>query len=518
MITKGAIAAGNPETAAAAATVLENGGNAFDAALAALCAACITEPVLASLGGGGFLLARREGGEPVLYDFFAQTPRERRPGDDVDFFPIVADFGTAQQEFHIGMGSIATPGMVKGLFAVHRQLGSMPMARIVEPAVALARNGVPFHPLQAYIFEIVSPIYVSDPSCMKVFGSREKPGRLAGEGEMITSPGFADALGALAAEGEDLFYRGEIGRQLTADCRRLGGHLTMEDLESYRAVTREPLCLKVGGAHMFTNPPPSTGGILIAFALELLGDTGLGDIRHDSVELLRRLASAMALTNKARIDSGLRGVGGDAAGVLLDPEFVDVYRRQVLGRPTALRGTTQISVIDARGNAASLTLSNGEGCGYMVPGTGIVLNNLLGEEDINPHGFHRWPLDTRMCSMMAPSLIEGADGVVAALGSGGSNRIRTAILQVLLNLLEFGMTVEDAVMSPRIHFENDLLSIEPGFPEGDIAALSSVFPNMEKWRERNLFFGGVHTVQFDPRAGSFAGAGDIRRGGVTVTV
>ena len=182
MITKGAIAAGNPETAAAAATVLENGGNAFDAALAALCAACITEPVLASLGGGGFLLARREGGEPVLYDFFAQTPRERRPGDDVDFFPIVADFGTAQQEFHIGMGSIATPGMVKGLFAVHRQLGSMPMARIVEPAVALARNGVPFHPLQAYIFEIVSPIYVSDPSCMKVFGSREKPGRLAGEG------------------------------------------------------------------------------------------------------------------------------------------------------------------------------------------------------------------------------------------------------------------------------------------------------------------------------------------------
>ena len=518
MTAKGAIAAGNPETAAAAATILEEGGNAFDAALAALCAACITEPVLASLGGGGFLLARREGAEPVLYDFFAQTPKKRIPGDGVDFFPILADFGTAQQEFHIGMGSIATPGMVKGLFAVHRQLGSLPMARIVEPATALARNGVPFHPLQAYIFEIVSPIYISDPACMEVFGSREKPGQLVGEGEMVSSPGFADALEALAAEGEDLFYRGDIGRQLTADCRRRGGHLTMEDLENYRVAMRDPLRLEVGGARVFTNPPPSSGGILIAFALELLRDAALGETRHGSVEHLRRLASAMALTNKARVDSGLHDAGEDAAGTLLDPEFVDMYRRQVLGRPTALRGTTQISVIDARGNAASLTLSNGEGCGYMVPGTGIVLNNLLGEEDINPHGFHRWPRDVRMCSMMAPSLVERADGVIAALGSGGSNRIRTAILQVLLNLLEFGMTVEDAVMSPRIHFENDLLSIEPGFPGDDVAALSSDFPNMEKWRERNLFYGGVHTVQFDPGSGSFAGAGDIRRGGVTVTV
>jgi gamma-glutamyltranspeptidase / glutathione hydrolase len=518
MTAKGAIAAGNPETAAAAAAVLEDGGNAFDAALAALCAACVTEPVLASLGGGGFLLARPEGAEPVLYDFFAQTPRHRTSGEEVDFFPIVADFGTAQQEFHIGMGSIATPGMIKGLFAVHGELGSMPMARIVEPAVVLARNGVPFHPLQAYIFEIVSPIYLSDASCMKVFGSRGKPDQLVGEGEILSNPRFADTLEALAAEGEDLFYRGEIGRQLTADCHRRGGYLSMEDLENYRVVMREPLCLEVGDAQVFTNPPPSTGGILIAFALELLKGSALGGTRFGGAEHLRRLASAMALTNKARIDGHLHDAGEDAARTLLDPDFVDLYRRQVLGRPTALRGTTQISVIDARGNAASLTLSNGEGCGYMVPGTGIVLNNLLGEEDINPHGFHRWPRDVRMCSMMAPSLVARRDGAISALGSGGSNRIRTAILQVLLNLLEFGMTVEDAVMSPRIHFENDLLSVETGFGDDDIALLAADFPNMERWRERNLFFGGVHTVQFDPVTGSFVGAGDIRRGGVTLAV
>ena len=203
---------------------------------------------------------------------------------------------------------------------------------------------------------------------------------------------------------------------------------------------------------------------------------------------------------------------------LLDPAFVETYRRQVLGRPAAPRGTTQISVIDARGNAASMTLSNGEGAGYIIPDTGIVANNLLGEEDINPHGFHKWPGDTRMCSMMAPSLLAWPDGRLAALGSGGSNRIRTAILQVLLNLLESGMTVECAVASPRIHFENGLLSIEPGFAETETAALVPDFPDTEMWQERNLFFGGVHTVLFDPAAASFEGAGDLRRGGVAMTV
>ena len=201
MTSKGAIAAGHVETARAAAAILAEGGNAFDAVLAGLCAACVAEPVLISLGGGGFLLARRAGGEAVLYDFFAQTPKVRRAAAEVDFFPIVADFGTAQQEFHIGKGSIATPGTVKGLFRVHRDLGSMPMARIVEPAADLARNGVRVDRLLAYIFRIVGKIYSSNAACRAVFGSREHPGDLMGEGEVFTLPAFADTLEALAREG-----------------------------------------------------------------------------------------------------------------------------------------------------------------------------------------------------------------------------------------------------------------------------------------------------------------------------
>ena len=222
----------------------------------------------------------------------------------------------------------------------------------------------------------------------------------------------------------------------------------------------------------------------------------------------------MRETNKARVDSRLHEARDSAAETLLNAEFLEAYRRNIAGHPLAQRGTTHLSVIDGDGNAASLTLSNGEGAGYVVPGTAVMLNNMLGEEDINPHGFHQWPEDVRMSSMMAPSLIMTADGETVALGSGGSNRIRTAILQVILNHLEFGLSVEESVSAPRIHYEGGLLSVEPGFDEADIGGLSLGFPDIERWDDKNLFFGGVHSVLYDPRRQDFHGAGDLRRGGV----
>jgi gamma-glutamyltranspeptidase/glutathione hydrolase len=158
-------------------------------------------------------------------------------------------------------------------------------------------------------------------------------------------------------------------------------------------------------------------------------------------------------------------------------------------------------------------LSNGEGCGYVVPGTGIMLNNMLGEEDINPLGFHRWPTDTRIASMMAPSLAVEGDGSITALGSGGSNRIRTAILQVLINMLDFKMPAAAAVEAPRLHFENGLLSIEPGFDDQTVERLAADFDKIDKWDGLNLFFGGVHVARLDGLTGRFTGGGDPRRGG-----
>ncbi|MBL6958967.1 MAG: gamma-glutamyltransferase [Rhodospirillales bacterium] len=516
---KGAVAAGHPETVRAAAAILEEGGNAFDAILAGMFAACAAEPVLASLGGGGFLLARPATGVPgsgaaVLYDFFAQTPKQRDRSKTPDFYPILADFGTAQQEFHIGMGSIATPGIVKGAFEVHADLCSLPMQRIVEPAVVLSREGFLINKLQAYIFDIVGKIYLSSPESLNIFESSKAPGQLIGEGERMVMPAYADTLEALAGEGADLFYRGDIGQAIVEACRTGGGYLTAADLEGYEVIRRSPLSLDYNGTRIWTNPPPSTGGILIAFALELLKDRGLGKEAFGSAGHLLALASAMRETNKARVDSRLHEARDSAAETLLNAEFLEAYRRNIAGHPLAQRGTTHLSVIDGDGNAASLTLSNGEGAGYVVPGTAVMLNNMLGEEDINPHGFHQWPEDVRMSSMMAPSLIMTADGETVALGSGGSNRIRTAILQVILNHLEFGLSVEESVSAPRIHYEGGLLSVEPGFDEADIGGLSLGFPDIERWDDKNLFFGGVHSVLYDPRRQDFHGAGDLRRGGV----
>jgi gamma-glutamyltranspeptidase/glutathione hydrolase len=176
------------------------------------------------------------------------------------------------------------------------------------------------------------------------------------------------------------------------------------------------------------------------------------------------------------------------------------------------RGTTQISVADSQGNMASLTVSNGEACSYVLPGTGIMLNNMLGEEDLNPDGFHQWKEGCRLASMMSPAVAERADGSRLALGSGGSNRIRSAITQVFNNLLDFELSLENAVSAPRIHLENDMLSIEEGFSKKTMHALEAAVPKTHEWAGKNLFFGGAHIVSASPD-GHFDGAGDPRRGG-----
>jgi gamma-glutamyltranspeptidase/glutathione hydrolase len=504
MTAKGAVAAGHPQTAEAAALLLEAGGNAFDAALAALCAACVAEPVLASLGGGGFLTARTAAGESRVYDFFVQTPRRRRARAELDFFPVVADFGTAQQEFHIGMGSVATPGVVRGLFDIHRDLGSLPMRCIVEPAVTAARDGMQLNRLQAYIFGVVAPIYLVTPGARALYASPADPRRLYGEGERMCQPELADTLEALAIEGDRLFYEGEMARALVTLCEHAGGQLGAADLAGYRTCRRAPLRHAYRGARLDLNPPPSSGGLLIAFALALLAGQDLGRDCFGTPEHMLTLARVMEQTNLARD-------AGPADHQLLHEDWLARHRRAVNGRPLATRGTTQISVIDAQGNAASLTLSNGEGCGHVLPGTGIMLNNMLGEEDLNPEGFHRWRENVRVSSMMAPAVAEHA-GRLIAIGSGGSNRLRTAILQTLSNLVDFGMTAHAAVAAPRIHLERGKLSIEPGLAADTLRVLTDQWPDHQVWDQPNLFFGGTQTVVYDGR--QFDGAGDPRRGGV----
>ncbi len=513
----GVVAAGDRRTAEAAAEILRDGGNAFDAALAALAAACIAEPILCSLGGGGFLLARTADGQATLFDFFTQTPKRKRPTAEIDFRPILADFGPATQEFHIGLGSVATPGMVKGMFAVHGALGHMPVSQILQPAIAMARGGVALSAMQAYVIDVVSPIVTADPISRKLYARQSGSGDTIAAGESFRWPALADLLEALADEGERLFYEGEIAAEIVAACRSHGGHLTADDLAGYQVERRQPLDRSYAGARILTNPPPSAGGLLIAFALDLLADAGLEAAAPFGPEHMRLLARAMRLTNRARRESGLSDDPDAAAGVLGDPALLARYRAEIAPAPAAHRGTTHFSVIDRAGNAASLSVSNGEGCGVMSPPlAGMMLNNMLGEEDVNPRGFHNWPEDMRLSSMMAPTVVIDADGGLTALGSGGSNRIRSAILQVLINLLSLGMPLEQAVSATRLHMEDAFLNIESGLEADAQAAALEECTGHKLWPDRNLFFGGVHAASSLDSA--FAGAGDLRRGGVAMRV
>lgn len=514
---KGAIAAGHAVTVDAGCEVLAAGGNAYDAAIAAFFASCVAEPVLSSLGGGGFLLSQTAAGQHQLFDFFVQTPCHKQSADCLDFKPIWADFGTTRQEFHIGLGAIATPGAVKGVFEVHRQLGSMPMSELVQPAIAAARAGIRLNALQAYIFSIVSPILTASEEVAVLF-SGNGSGNLVGEGDLLRMPQLADTLEALAAEGDVLFYQGDIGQQIAIQCREGGGHLQRTDMENYEVICRQPLALNYRDCQIVTNPPPSSGGILVAFALRLWQQVcehsaAPGLIKYGSLAHLQQLAQVMGKTNQARIEAHIDDTNGHpSVDVLLDDQLLDRYRDSIIGRSKAHRGTTHISVIDRWQNVATLTVSNGEGCGRMVPGTGIMLNNMLGEEDLNPHGFQQWQANQRMTSMMAPSVINQPGGGFVALGSGGSNRIRTAILQTIINLTDFDKSLHEAVCLPRLHFENDLLNVEYGFANEALVSLFDQYPKHKCWNALNLFFGGVHSVQV--RDGLFDGVGDPRRGGV----
>jgi len=516
MPARGVVAAGHPLTAEAAQRVLQDGGNAFDAVLAAMCAACVAEPVLASLGGGGFLLAQTAEGRDRVYDFFVHTPRVKRPADELDFRPMDVDFGSTTQTFHVGLGAIATPGLVGGLFEIHRDLGYMPLREVVAPAIALARHGVRVNEFQGYVFRIVAPSFVATPEARAVFGSPEDGSRPVGANEVLVLPALADTLEVLAIEGEALFYRGEMAQALARLCAEQGGHLVLEDLEGYRVHRREPLTLSYREARVATNPPPCSGGMLMAFALRLL-DRGVRMGRHPfgSVEHLDLLAAVMEVTNQARVDC-CADDPTSAVARLLDPKLLERYAEEVPRHARFGRGTTHINVMDDRGNVASLSVSNGEGSGYLVPGTGIMLNNMLGEEDLCPAGFHNWPANERMSSMMAPTLIRWRDGRTVATGSGGSKRIRTALLQVLVNLIDHRMGVEDAVTSPRLFLEDGVLFVEGGYRSSVVQQLLERYPQHQVWEELNLFFGGAHTVE--RRGSSYHGAGDPRRGGVCVVV
>ena len=493
MSGRGVVAAGHPATAAAGAQVLREGGNAVDAAVAAVLTSFVAEPLLTGLGAGGYLLVVPPGGEAVLLDFFVEAPgRDGPAAAPAPLTAVTVDFGDATQVFHAGAASCGTYGTPAGLAAAAAQFGRAPLDALTAPAARLARAGVRVTPMQAYLYALLGGINALTPAGRARYLPGGAPPRT---GDVVTDPELADALDRLGAEGPAPFYTGDVAAAVVAEVREQGGLLGAADLAAYRVVRRAPHHVAFRDTTVCTNPPPSAGGVLVGRALAALD-------RVPGPPDVPALAAAMAAAERARTPEFLAGLAGPGLG---DAACAAANR---------LGSTTHVSVLDADGWACAVTSSNGEGSGVVVPGTGVHVNNVLGEEDLSPLGFHAHPPGARLPSMMAPTLVL-QDGVARlVVGSAGSNRIRSALLQVIVNVVDRGMAAQDAVDAPRLHYADDGLYTEPGLPEAGVAAAAAAagLP-VRPFREPNLYFGGCQAVARDPATGALLGGADPRRGG-----
>jgi gamma-glutamyltranspeptidase/glutathione hydrolase len=498
------VAAGHPLTAQAGADVLRAGGNAVDAAVAAMLTSFAAEPLLTGLGAGGYMLVAGPGREPALLDFFVQAPTRARDGSAAELEAVDVSFGDAVQVFYIGPASCGVYGTPAGVCEAVARWGSVPLADLAAPAARLAREGAPLNAGQAYIVEILGDLLRSTPESAALWAPG---GALLREGDRQANPELADALERLGRDGARPFYEGDVAAAVCAWLGERGGSIRPGDLAAYRAIVREPLRMRYRDREVLTNPPPSAGGALIAYALGLLD-------AQPAPPTLEAVVGAMEAAQRERTPEFVQGLSEEG--------FLACFLSSRLG------STTHISVLDGRGVACSVTCTNGEGSGVVVPGTGIHLNNVMGEEDLSPLGFHTHPAGRRMPSMMAPSVVMAAGQrsrrvpgmgyrsptggeVELVLGSAGSNRIRSAILQTIVGVVDRGLSAPEAVRAPRVHFEDGILYHEPGLEPGHTLMGER---EVVRFGDLNLFFGGVQAVQ--RRGGELIGAGDPRRGGVAV--
>jgi gamma-glutamyltranspeptidase/glutathione hydrolase len=499
--------------------MLVEGGNAVDACVAAAFAAWVTESPLTGPGAGGFALVVPSDGRPArVADFFVATPGIGRPAPtEAEMHAIDVAFGgdgETTQVFRIGEASCAVPGAAAGLQAVHRAYGRLPWRVLLEPAVELARTGVEVTRAQAHLHAILDRILRHTAEGGRVY-SRPDGSRL-GPGDTLHLADLGNTLEQIAEEGAAVLYDGELATAIVQTVGAGGGGITERDLAAYRVVWRRPVRVGYLGHEVISNPPPSSGGILIAYGLALLAHASRGAV--GSAESIASLAEVMREQTRVREEGFTTGLhrGGLARRLLSPGGVARGLARIEAGAPglvePAPAGTTHVSVVDADGTAASLSSSTGSGSGVIVPGTGIHVNNMLGEYDLVAGG--PTAPGRRLTSMMAPTVVVGADGPRLVVGSAGSVRLRGAIMQVIANVVAHGLDVAAAIDHPRVHVEEPHVHCEGGFEPAELDRVESLGYDVVRWRRRNLYFGGTNAVEV--RDGTLAAAGDARRGGAGI--
>lgn len=483
-MAKQIVASGHPLVSKVALEIMEKGGNAYDAAVAGGFLSSVAEPALTSLGGGGFLLAAPSGKESVVYDFFVDVPGREFSDQSTlsfeeNFESATVKFSNQDQVFHVGMASAGVPGCLKGYMEIHRELGCLSLEEVLAPTIHWAREGVPLSEAQAYALNLLDPILSLTEEAAQIYCTTRVPSWA--EGDLFRNIELSAFLERLL-NGLGDFYSGEMADFIHAQSCEKGGFLRGKDLSSYQVLKRSPLCFSYQDFQIEINPLPSLGGPLIRHTLEYVEKRKSSLSSPDD---LVHLVQAFLASEK--------------------------HREQFEG-PGFSRGTTHLSVLDREGNIASMTTSNGEGCGHMIPGTGVMLNNMLGEEDLFDARHAEQFVGRRLNSMMAPALVRKNGNPYWVLGSGGSKRIRSALVQVLIRLINEGQTLESAIEASRIHWEDGAVQIEPGVSSDWISALQSEW-TCNEWSEKSMYFGGVHAIDVQAQTGM----GDPRRGGAVAT-
>ena len=500
MSTPVAVAAPSQVSADAALRVAAEGGGAVDAAVAAMLVAMVTEPGIVSLAGGAYVTVwPATDADAVTVDGYVTMPGLGRPAGGAAPAPreIRTDYGGGVT-MTAGHASVAVPGALAGLDLAVSRWGALPWREVVAPAAEAAVDGFVLGPAAGYYLPYVrETLFGWDPQTAAAL--RRADGGWVQAGDRMVVPGLADTLALVAADGARTLYAGELASRLTADMAERGGLVTDADLAAYKPAVRPALGVGVGAWQLRTNPPPAIGGAVLAAMLTLLdgqGEAAWGDVGR-AVEVQRRVL----------------GVRRDSLDVADDREAAAMALLADVGwAPPGSASTVHVSVVDGSGTACAVTASSGYGSGVTVPGTGLWLNNCLGELELN-RGAPLRPGE-RLRSNMAPTVGRDRHGGVLAIGSPGADRITTALLQVLASFAAGGIPLQDAVDRPRVHVHH-LADGSVRIDAEDDAALPPVDLPVQSHHPHSMYFGGVGAA-LRRGDGSLLAAADPRRAGVAV--
>ena len=503
-----AVAATGRQSLAAGLGVAEDGGNAVDAALASAFVALATEPGVVSMGGGAYVAVWPAEGDPVVVDGNVEMPgRAGDPGRlGGGIRELVTDYGGGVTML-AGPGSVATPGIVPAFALAATRYAGLPWARLLEPAAEAAR-GYPMGAAAArYLGHVADSLFAEDAEARELVTG---PGGSAPQaGQACANDALAETLERLAAEGPGLFADGDVGRSLVAAMDEQGGLVTARDLAAYEPVVRPAHRLALGEWEIATNPPPSVGGPILAVMLGELARRGQWTW-DDAIEIQRRVLGYRSEVHDLSPD--LEADGLDLLGRIGERGLDALHRSS---------STAHVSAVDSDGTACAVTMSSGYHAGVCIPGTGVLLNNTLGEIELNRRGLHALPPGTRLASNMAPTtgrVYDGASGRPGALaiGSPGADRITTALMLVLGQGCLHGRDLQHAIDAPRLHLRlgREGFVVEHERDDAIAAAVArSGLPGHE-YPEPHMYFGGVGAAQATPE-GDLVAAGDARREATT---